>query len=287
LAALHIGRFEASTERAAAVFVQAPGGDRPVTRATTPEVPARSGSRHKTKSSWCGVGNEIAFEASRVRLADGAPILNWTDVSSGAWMLASNGTKVVLRGIRLEGRGAGIPFSGIEMIANARTRQPSCAAARRHMPASMCSAAILVALALTLLSCDSGSYGVVTHRARDGRPDQWVTRINKDEYQISIDTNGDGKPDVIKTVRDNEIVEIQSDRNFDGKVDLVQRYARGKIVREIRDDDFNGVPETVKTFRPDGTLAIVERDPEGRGAISVVEYYDNRGHLTRREAQSK
>jgi hypothetical protein len=173
------------------------------------------------------------------------------------------------------------------MIANTRSRQPSCAAARRHMPASMCSVAILVALALTLLSCDSGSYGVVTHRARDGRPDQWVTRINKDEYQISIDTNGDGKPDVIKTVRDNEIVEIQSDRNFDGKVDLVQRYARGKIVREIRDDDFNGVPETVKTFRPDGTLAIVERDPEGRGAISVVEYYDNSGHLTRREARSK
>jgi hypothetical protein len=144
-----------------------------------------------------------------------------------------------------------------------------------------------VALTLTFLSCDSNSYGVVTHRGLDGRPDQWVTRINNDEYQLSIDTNGDGKPDVIKTFRNNQIVEVQSDRNFDGKVDLVQRYARGIIVREIRDDDFNGVPETVKTFRPDGTLAIVERDPEGHGKISVVEFYDTHGHLTRREVRGK
>jgi len=148
-------------------------------------------------------------------------------------------------------------------------------------------AALYVALALTLLSCERGSYGVVTHRGRDGRPDQWVTRISQDEYQILIDTNGDGKPDVIKTVRNNAIVEVQSDRNFDGQVDLIQRYARGVIVREIRDDDFNGVPETVKTFRPDGTLAIVERDPKERGAISVVEYYDGAGHLTHREVRAK
>jgi len=150
----------------------------------------------------------------------------------------------------------------------------------------MRSAALYLALALTLLSCDRG-YGVVTHRGRDGRPDQWVTRISKDEYQISIDTNGDGRPDVIKTVRNNEIVEVQSDRNFDGRVDLVQRYARGKLVREIRDDDFSGKPETIKTFRPDGTLAIVERDPEGHGAISVVEYYDNSGRMTRRDVRAK
>jgi hypothetical protein len=151
----------------------------------------------------------------------------------------------------------------------------------------LCRTALLVALALTLFSCDSTSYGVVTHKGRDGKPDQWVTRISKDEYQLSIDTNGDGKPDVVKTVRNNEIVEVQSDRNFDGKVDLVQRYARGIVVREIRDDDFSGVPETVKTFRPDGTLAIVERDPEGHGKISVVEFYDTHGHLTRREVRGK
>ncbi len=151
----------------------------------------------------------------------------------------------------------------------------------------MRSAVLFLALALTLLSCDRGSYGVVTHRGRDGRPDQWVTRISSDEYQNLIDTNGDGKPGVIKTVRNNQIVEVQSDRNFDGHVDLVQRYAHGVLVREIRDDDFNGTPETVKTFRPDGTLAIVERDPEGRGAISVVEYYDNSGRMTRREVRAK
>ncbi len=151
----------------------------------------------------------------------------------------------------------------------------------------MRSAVLFLALALTLLSCDRGSDGVVTHRGRDGRPDQWVTRISSDEYQISIDTNGDGKPDVIKTVRNNQIVEVQSDRNFDGHVDLVQRYAHGVLVREIRDDDFDGRPETVKTFRPDGTLAIVERDPEERGAISVVEHYDDRGRMTRREVRAK
>ena len=151
----------------------------------------------------------------------------------------------------------------------------------------MRSATLLVALALTLLSCDSGSYGAVTHRGRDRRPDQWVTRISKDEYQIAIDTNGDGKPDLIKTFRGDEIVEIQSDRNFNGQIDLVQQYSHGVMVREIRDDDYDGRPETIKTFRPDGTLAIVERDPNERGAISVVEYYDNAGHMTRREVRAK
>jgi hypothetical protein len=204
-------------------------------------------------------------------------------------MLVSNGTKVVLIGIRLDSRSTGIPFNGIEMTAKVRRSDSSSTAAWRGVRGNKRSAALL-ALALiliSLISCDGSSYGVVTHRGRDGRPDQWVTRISKDEYQISIDTNGDGKPDVIKTVRNNEIVEVQSDRNFDGKVDLVQRYARGRIVREIRDDDFDGLPQTVKTFRPDGTLAIIERDPDGYGKIGVVEFYDNKGHLTRREVRAK
>ncbi len=148
-------------------------------------------------------------------------------------------------------------------------------------------AAVYVALALMLLSCQGGSYGVVTHRGDDGRPDQWVTRINENEYQISIDTNGDGKPNLIKTVKGDTIVEIQSDRNSDGQVDLVQQYLHGVMVHEVRDDDYNGRPETVKTFRPDGTLAIIERDPNQSGAITVIEYYDSRGHLTRREVRAK
>jgi hypothetical protein len=173
------------------------------------------------------------------------------------------------------------------MIANVRSRQQSCGAVRRRALESSRSAALVVALALTLLSCNRSSYGVVTHRGRDGRPDQWVTRISKDEYQISIDTNGDGNPDLIKTVRGDKIVEIESDRNFNGQVDLVQQYSRGVIVREIRDDDYDGRPETIKTFRPDGTLAIVERDPDEHGAVTVVEYYDRTGHLTRREVRAK
>jgi len=148
-------------------------------------------------------------------------------------------------------------------------------------------AALYVALALTLLSCDRGSYGVVTHSGRDGRPDQWVKRISQDEYQISIDTNGDGTPDLIKRVKGDTIVEVESDRNFNGQVDLVQQYSHGILVHEIRDDDYDGRPETVKTFRPDGTLAIVERDPNESGAISVIEYYDNTGHMTRREMRPK
>jgi hypothetical protein len=147
--------------------------------------------------------------------------------------------------------------------------------------------ALFVTLALTFLSCHSDSYGVVTHRGLDGRPDQWVTRISEDEYQISIDTNGDGKPDLIKIIRGDKLVEIQSDRNFNGQVDLVQQYLHGVMVREVRDDDYDGRPESVKTFRPDGTLAIVERDPNQSGAISIVEYYDNAGHLTRREVRAK
>ena len=148
-------------------------------------------------------------------------------------------------------------------------------------------AVLFVALALTFISCETGSYGVVTHRGRDGRPDQWVRRISRDEYEIAIDTNGDGRPDLIKDVKGDQIVEIESDRNFDGRVDLVQQYQAGVLLHEVHDDDYDGRPEVVKTFRPDGTLAIVERDSKERGAIDVIEYYDQAGHLTRREVRNK
>src|ERR1700684_3098663 len=148
-------------------------------------------------------------------------------------------------------------------------------------------ATLLCLAALTLCSCDSENYGSITHRGRDGRPDQWITRSNDKEYQISIDTNGDGKPDLIKTIKGDQLVEIRSDRNFNGQVDLVQEYLNGVMVREVRDDDYNGRPETVKTFRPNGTLAIIERDPDERGAISIIEYYDKDGHLTHREVRGK
>ncbi|HYB91705.1 MAG TPA: hypothetical protein VEC38_11745 [Candidatus Binataceae bacterium] len=137
------------------------------------------------------------------------------------------------------------------------------------------------------MSCSQEPYGTVTHRDRYGHPDQWVYRIDKDTYKISIDTNGDGRPDVVKTYRDNALVRVESDRNFDGKVDLVQEYSRGVLVREIHDDDFDGKPEAIKTFRPNGTMAIVERDPQERGYVDVVEYYDDSGKLIRREVRTK
>jgi hypothetical protein len=203
-------------------------------------------------------------------------------------MFVPNGTKCVARGARIDACGAGIPVSGIEMTVSISRRRPKDRPGRaRLLQIELIMAAFLGALALTVVSSGGSSYGVVTQRGRDGRPYQWVKRVSASEYQILIDSNGDGKPDVIKTFRNNEIVEIQSDRNFDGHVDLVQLYAHGVIVREIRDDDFDGRPETVKTFRPDGTLAIVERDPAERGAISVVEYYDRQGHMTRREMRAK
>lgn len=149
-------------------------------------------------------------------------------------------------------------------------------------------AAIFAAvLVLSFISCSRKPDGTVTHRGRDGRPDQWVYRISKDEYKIAIDTNGDGQPDVIKTYKDKQIVRVESDRNFNGQVDLVQEYSHGVLVREIHDDDFDGKPESVKTFRPNGSLAIVESDPEERGYIDIVEYYDNSGKLIRREVRQK
>jgi hypothetical protein len=142
----------------------------------------------------------------------------------------------------------------------------------------------LVALAFGFMSCSRGPDGTVTHRGRDGRPDQWVYRINKDTFKIAIDTNGDGRPDVVKTYTDNELVQIESDRNFDGQVDLVQEYLHGVLTREFRDDDFDGKPETIREFRQ-GKLAIVERDPQERGAIDIMEFYDNSGRLMRREVR--
>ena len=147
-------------------------------------------------------------------------------------------------------------------------------------------AAILwMVLAFGLISC-SRPDRTVTHRGRDGRPDQWAYRIDKDSYKLAIDANGDGRPDVVKTYKDNELVEIESDRNFDGKTDLVQVYSHGVLIREVHDDNFDGKPEKIEEFRH-GKLAIVERDPQERGFIDVVEYYDDSGKLIRREVRKK
>ena len=86
--------------------------------------------------------------------------------------------------------------------------------------------------------------------------------------------------------RDNELVEIESDRNFDEKVDLVQEYSHGVLIREIHDDNFDGKTETIKEFRH-GKLAIVERDPQERGYIDIVEFYDDSGKMIRREVRQK
>jgi hypothetical protein len=145
----------------------------------------------------------------------------------------------------------------------------------------------LAVLAFGFISCNREPDHTVTHRGRDGRPDQWVYRIDKDTYKIAIDTNGDGRPDVVKTYKDDELVQIESDRNFDGKADLVQEYSHGVLLREIHDDDFDGKTEAIKTFRPNGTLALVERDPNERGHVDIVEYYDDSGKLIRREVRRK
>jgi hypothetical protein len=136
------------------------------------------------------------------------------------------------------------------------------------------------------MSCSRKPPGTITHRDRNGHPDQWVYRIDKDTYKIAIDSDGAGRPDIVRTYRDNELIQIESDRNFDGKVDLVQEYSHGVLMHEIHDDDFDGKPEAIKTFRPDGTLAIVERDPQERGTIDIVEFYDRSGRLTRREIRA-
>jgi hypothetical protein len=146
---------------------------------------------------------------------------------------------------------------------------------------------LLFALTLIATSCTKAQSPIVTHRNSDGHPDQWVYRISPDEYQLAIDSNGDGQADVVRTFHDNELIRVESDRNFNGKVDLVQEYSHGVMVREIRDDDFDGRPEVIKTFRPNGTLAIIERDPKERGTIDIVEYYDKQGRMTRREERTR
>jgi hypothetical protein len=91
----------------------------------------------------------------------------------------------------------------------------------------------------------------------------------------------------VKSYKNNELVRVESDRNFNGQTDLVQEYSHGVLVRETHDDDFDGKREMIKTFRPSGTLAIVERDSQERGYIDMVEYYNDSGKLIRREVQSK
>jgi hypothetical protein len=131
-----------------------------------------------------------------------------------------------------------------------------------------------MALAFGFISCSREPDGMVTHRGRDRRPDQWVYWIDKESYKIAIDTNGDAHPDVVETYKDDQVVQIESDRNFDGQTDLVQVYLYGDLIREIHDDNFDGKPERIEEFRH-GRLAIVERDPQERGYIDIVEYYDD------------
>jgi hypothetical protein len=147
-------------------------------------------------------------------------------------------------------------------------------------------AIFLAALAFGFIGCNREPDRTVTHRGRDGRPDQWVYRIDKETYKIAIDTNGDGQPDLVKTYKDNQLVEIESDRNFDGHADLVEVYVHGDLIREIHDDNFDGKPEKLEDFRH-GKLAIVERDLQERGYIDIVEYYDDSGKLLHREVRQK
>jgi hypothetical protein len=145
-------------------------------------------------------------------------------------------------------------------------------------------ALFLIAIAFGFRSCSRETDGTVTHRGPDGRPDQWLYRISKDSYKIAIDTNNDGRPDVVKTLKDKELVRVESDRNFNGQIDLVQEYSHGMLNREIHDDNFDGKPETIKEFRH-GRLAMIERDPQERGYIDIIEYYDDSGKMIRREVR--
>jgi len=142
---------------------------------------------------------------------------------------------------------------------------------------------VFVLAFLSLISCTGEPYGIVSHRDRDGRADQWLYK-GENEYKILIDTNSDGRPDVVKTYRKGALADVEYDRNFDGTVDLVRQYIDGILTREIHDDDFDGKTECIKEFRR-GRVAIVERDPEERGYIDVVEYYDDAGNLSRREVR--
>ena len=50
-------------------------------------------------------------------------------------------------------------------------------------------AILLMMLAFGFASCSREPDRTVTHCGRDGRPDQWVYRIDKDTYKIAVDTN--------------------------------------------------------------------------------------------------
>lgn len=144
-----------------------------------------------------------------------------------------------------------------------------------------------LALILFVFSCSRSPVAeAVYDRDGDGRPDEWVYRLSETEVKIEFDTNGDGRPDLTKFYKNNELVRVERDRNFDGRPDLITEYDHGVIAREIHDDDFDGKPEAIKIFRK-GKLAILELDPTERGAIDIAEYYDDQGHLTRRDVRPK
>jgi hypothetical protein len=155
--------------------------------------------------------------------------------------------------------------------------------AMRALP-SMCPALSLI---LFLFSCSRSPVADgVYDRDRDGRPDEWVYRLSKTEVKHEFDTNGDGRPDVTKFYKNGQLVRIERDRNFDGQPDLIEEFDHGVIAREIHDDNFDGKPEAIKTFRK-GKLAILELDPEERGAIDVAQYYDEEGHMIRRDVRAR
>ena len=148
---------------------------------------------------------------------------------------------------------------------------------------SICSATALI---LLLFSCSHSPVAdAVYDRDGDGRPDEWVYRLSKGEVKEEFDTNGDGRPDLTRFYKNNVLVRVERDRNFDGRPDLVEEYDHGVIAREIHDDDFDGKPEAIKIFRK-GKLAILELDPDERGAIDVAEYYDDEGHMIRRDVRA-
>jgi hypothetical protein len=144
-----------------------------------------------------------------------------------------------------------------------------------------------LALILFAFSCSRSSVAdAVYDRDRDGHPDEWVYRLSETGVKVEFDTNGDGRPDVTKFYKNGELMRIERDRNFDGRPDLIEEFDQGVIAREIHDDDFDGKPEAIKIFRK-GKLAILELDPREGGAIDIAEYYDDQGHMIRRDVRPK
>jgi hypothetical protein len=85
-----------------------------------------------------------------------------------------------------------------------------------------------------------------------------------------------------QSVRDNQLLKVEQDRNHDGRIDLIQTYDQNHLLRSVNDDDFDGKPEKITTYR-NGRIALVERDPDETGSVSIVEYYNDKGVLVRRE----